>query len=250
MGKASKRKKSGKNRRSAGADHRALPTGKIDPDIVQATRDNVVEILNQGRVLERALEIATSGFFLAEHLTRRFETENPLPYPLACQESCDACCHNLVELTPPEALLIGHHISLHFPDVKKDRVLSRVAKNLALAAGKSKAALATVRHALPCPLLHGRSCSVYPIRPLVCRAMHGLNREGCEAELNSGSLAGSQYYAHRHEIAISVSAGLLEGCRAVGCQVKTLSLDRALHDFFHQENPVENWLNGVAVFGS
>ena len=184
----------------------------------QAARDNVVAIINQGRVLDRVLEVATSGFFLAEHLTGRLEAENPLPQPLACRESCDACCHNLVELTPPEALLIGHHIRRHFPDAARPRVRSQVAQNLALAAGKTKAALAALRHDLPCPLLHGRACSVYPVRPLVCRAMHGLDRAGCEAELISGSLAGSQYYAHRHEIALSVSAGLLEGCRAVGCR--------------------------------
>jgi hypothetical protein len=248
MGQASKRKKSAKNQ--AGAAHRALPAGRINPGIAQIARDNVVEIISKGRAPDRVIEIATSAFFLAQHLTWRFEAQNPLPQPLACKESCDACCHNLVELTPPEALLIGQHISQHFPDAEKDRVLSRVAKNLALAAGKTKAALAAVRQDLPCPLLHGRACSVYPVRPLVCRAMHGLNRERCEAELRSGSLAGSQYYTHRHVIALSVSAGLLEGCRAVGCQVKTLSLDRALHDFFTQSNPVERWLNGEAVFAS
>jgi Fe-S-cluster containining protein len=250
MGKASKRKKSGKSARSANAAGPAQPAGRINPGIAQAARDNVVEILTPGRGREQVLEVATSAFFLAGHLTRRFEAENPLPQPLACREACDACCHNLVELTPPEALLLGHHISRHFSEAEQDRVLSRVAKNLALAAGQTKVALAAMRQNLPCPLLRGRACSVYPIRPLVCRAMHALNREACEAELFSGSLAGSQYYAHRHEIALSVSAGLLKGCRAAGCQAKTLSLDRALHDFFKQENPLERWLNGEAVFGA
>ena len=250
MGKASQRKKSGKTARTIDADLPFQPTARINPAIAQATRDNVVAIINQGRGLDRVLEIATSGFFLAEHLTGRLEAENPLPQPLACRESCDACCHNLVELTPPEALLIGHYLRRHFPDAAQARVRSRVAQNLALAAGKTKAALATLRQDLPCPLLHGHVCSVYPVRPLVCRAMHGLNRAGCEAELISGSLAGSQYYAHRHEIALSVSAGLLEGCRVIGCQSGTLDLARALHDFFNLENPVESWLNGEAVFSS
>jgi Fe-S-cluster containining protein len=248
MGKASKRKQSGKNQRRADAASRPQPTGRINPGIAQISRDNVVEIINKGRGLDQVLEIATSAFFLAQHLSWRFEAENPLPQPLACQEGCDACCHNLVELTPPEALLIGHHINRHFSEAEKDRVLSQVAKNLALAAGQTKAALATLRQDLPCPLLRGRTCSVYPIRPLVCRAMHGLNRERCDAELLSGSLAGSQYYAHRHEIALSVSAGLLEGCRVLGCQAGALDLNRALHDFFTRENPLERWIAGEEVF--
>ena len=250
MGKASKSKKFGKNRRPAGAASRHLLTSRVNPDIVHTARQNVIEIVNQGRVLERALEIATSAFFLADHLVRHFEVENPLPQPLACEAGCDACCHNLVELTPPEALLLGHHIHGHFSDAEKDLVLTQVVKNLALTAGQSKAALATARKELPCPLLHGRRCSVYPIRPLVCRAMHALNRERCEADLHSGSLAGSQYYDHRHQIALSVSAGLLEGCQPVGCQAGTLDLSRALHDLFTQENCAERWLAGEAVFSS
>jgi Fe-S-cluster containining protein len=248
MGKAAKRKKSGKNGRPNGSSP-SLPTALINQGIARSARENVVAILNQGRVLARALEIATSAFFLAGHLISRFEAESPLPQPLACQEGCDACCHNLVELTPPEALLIGHHISRYFSEADQDLVLTQVARNLSLAAGKSKVALATARQDLPCPLLRGRACSIYPIRPMVCRAMHGLNREGCEAELRSGSLAGSRYYGHRHKIALSVSAGTLEGCQAAGCQAGTLNLSRALHDFFSQDNPIERWLAGEAVFG-
>jgi hypothetical protein len=45
-----------------------------------------------------------------------------------------------------------------------------------------------------------------------------------------------------------VSAGLLEGCRAPGCQSGTLDLAQALHEFFHQENPAESWLAGEQVF--
>ena len=222
MGKASKRKKSGKH--SPDAARGARPGGRINQGIAQTVQGNVVEIASKGRRLEQVIEIATSAFFLCEHLTWRFEAENALPQSVACKPGCDACCHNLVEMTPPEALALGQHIHRHFPEAARDRVLSRVAQNLTLAAGKTKAALAAMRRALPCPLLHGRACSVYPLRPLVCRAMHGLDRENCEAELRAGSLAGSRYYAHRHDIARSVSAGLLEGCLALGCQSGTLDL--------------------------
>jgi Fe-S-cluster containining protein len=249
MGKASRRKRSGRQQ-APGAPRGGRPGGGSNQGIAQMAQGNVVEIVNQGRGPAQALEIATSAFFLCEHLTRRFETENPLPQPVACKPGCEACCHNLVELTPPEALALGQHIRRYFSEAQKDRVLSRVAHNLALAAGQTKNALAARRRDLPCPLLQGQACLAYPVRPLVCRAMHGLSRERCEAELRSGSLAGSQYYAHRQEIALSVSAGLTEGCRAIGCQSGTLDLARGLHDFFNQENPAESWLAGTKVFAS
>jgi len=153
-----------------------------------------------------------------------------------------------VELTAPEALLIGHHMNQDFPQAEKDLVLATAARTVEITYGKSQTAIAAMRPELPCPLLRDRRCSVYRVRPLVCRAMHALNRERCEAELRTGSLAGSQYYAHRHEIAVSVSAGLRDGCRAVGCQPGPLNLARALRDFFAQEHPVERWISGENVF--
>ena len=249
MSKAQKRKKSKKARRGRGPAGGSRPTARVNPSIAAAAQDNVVAIIGQGRVAERALEIAVSAFFLTDHLTRRFEAEAELPHPVACQDGCDSCCYNQVELTPPEAVLIGHHIARQFSQAEKDLLLAHVARIIEIIIRMSKAESAARRREIPCPLLQNRRCSVYPVRPLVCRAMHGLDRERCAAELRTGSLAGSQYYAHRHEIAVSVSAGLREGCRAAGLQSGALNLTRALHDFFTQENAVERWINGEEVFG-
>jgi Fe-S-cluster containining protein len=249
MSKAHKRKKPEKPHKPKGSASGGLPPARVNQGIAGAARDNVVAIIGQGRVLARALEIAFSAFFLADHLTRRLEAEQTLPHPIACGEGCGSCCFNQVELTPPEALILGRHIVETFSDAERERVLAAVARNLAITAGKSKTAIAARRSELPCPLLRDQRCSVYPVRPLMCRAMHALDRERCEAELRTGSLAVNPYYAHRHDIALSVSAGLREGCRGACLQAEALNLVQALHDFFRQENPVERWLNGEAVFG-
>ena len=250
MSQAHKKKKSPQARRPKGAARTSRPTARVNPGIAAAAQDNVGSIIGQGRVPERALEIAVSAYFLADHLIWRFEAEHDLPHPVACREECDSCCYNRVELTPPEALLIGHHMAGNFSAAETETALAAVARILALTKGKSPAAVAALRPELPCPLLRERRCSVYPVRPLVCRAMHALNRERCVAELRAGSLAGSQYYAHRHEIAVSVSAGLKEGCRAAGLQLGALNLAQALNDFFTQDNPVERWISGEEVFGA
>jgi Fe-S-cluster containining protein len=249
MSQTRKKKKSPKARRPKGADRGSRPTARVNPGIAAAAQDNVGSIVGQGRVPERALEIAVSAFFLAEHLIWRFEAEHNLPHPVACREGCDACCFNRVELTPPEALLIGHHIAGNFPAAETETMLAAVARNLALTQGKSPGAVAALRPELPCPLLRERRCSVYPVRPLMCRAMHALNQDRCAAELTAGSLDRSQYYAHRHEIAVSVSTGLKQGCQAAGLQSGALNLAQALNDFFAQDNPVEKWISGQEVFG-
>jgi Fe-S-cluster containining protein len=246
---ARRRKKNPKPRRPKGATPDSGPGARVNPGIAAAAQGNVVEIIGQGRVPERALELAFSAYFLADHLTRRFEAEQDLPQPVACREECDACCYNRVELTPPEALIIAHHIAGNFSAAEKEAVLANLARNLARTQGQDPAAVAGMRAELPCPLLRDRRCSVYPVRPLVCRAMHGLDRERCAGELSTGSLAASTYYAHRHEIALSVSTGVREGCRAAGLQSGALNLAQALDDFFSQGNPVERWINGEEVFG-
>ena len=249
MSQARKKKKSPKTRRPKGAARVSRPAARVNPTIAAAARDNVASIIAQGRVPERALEIPLSAFFLTDHLTRRFEAEAELPHPVACQEGCDSCCYNQVELTGPEALLIGHHIARHFSAAERELLLAHVARIMEIIKAMGLAEAAVRRREIPCPLLRNRTCSVYPARPLVCRAMHALDRERCVTELRTGSLAGSQYYAHRHEIALSVSAGLREGCKAAGLQSEPLNLVRALNDFFTQENAVERWINGEEVFG-
>jgi Fe-S-cluster containining protein len=250
MGKAPRRKKTKQPGRPKGVAGGSRPTARVDPGIAALARDNVAAILSQVRVAARALEIARTAFYLADTLTRQFEADQVLPAPVACGEDCDACCYNQVELTPPEALLIGHYIGQQFSQAQKDLLLAHVDRIIEIIARMGKAESAARRRELPCPLLRDHKCSAYPVRPLVCRAMHGLNREGCEAELRTGSLAGSQYYAHRHDIAVSVSAGLREGCRAAGLQSGTLNLARALKDFFSRENPAERWVAGEKVFGN
>jgi len=243
MNRAQRRKMAKKRRGRAGARER------FQQEIAATARDNVAEILGQGRAPARAREIAVSAFFLADHLIRRFEAEHPLSHPIACQAGCDFCCFNLVELTPPEALLIGHYIAENFSSAEKDLLLAGVSRTLALTAGKTKAAIIKRRAELPCLLLRDHRCLVYPVRPLMCRGMHALDPARCRAELQSGSLAGSAYYAHRHDLMVWWSAGIMEGCRALGLQAGPVSLPRALNDFFAWEDPAAKWLEGEEVFG-
>jgi Fe-S-cluster containining protein len=249
MNRAQRRKMAKQARRNRGPAGGSQPAARVNQSIATASQDNVASIIGQGRLPERALEIAVSGFFLADHLTRRFEAEHDLIHPITCQEGCDSCCYNQVELTPPEALLIGHYIAQQFSQAEKDLLLVHAARITELINKLGKAESAARRQEIPCPLLRNRSCSVYPVRPLVCRAMHGLDRERCAAELRTGSLAGSQYYAHRHDVAVSVAAGLMEGCKVAGLQSWPLNLTRALQDFFRQEKAVESWISGEEVFG-
>lgn len=216
--------------------------------IASRQKETVVELLSAGRSAARVLEVARGAIFLLEHLISRFEAAHELPRPIACGPGCSFCCMNQVQVTPPEALLIGHHLAATRPPTEIEALLARVAAILALTAGKTRREVAVMRRELPCPLLREGLCSVYPVRPLACRAMHALDKARCEASLAAADLVPDEYYPHHHDFALAVARGLLEGCREIGCQAGALDLPLALQSFFQAPRPVERWAAGEAVF--
>jgi hypothetical protein len=153
-----------------------------------------------------------------------------------------------VELTAPEALLLGsflrdRHSAAHLQDL-----LARVETSQAKRAGKTKIQLAARRAEFPCPLLEESQCLVYEVRPLMCRAMHSLGVEACRREFADPSLNLVKFYSHRHVIHLSISQGLIDACGALGYQPGPVDLGAALQDYFSEANLVDRWLAGEKVF--
>lgn len=215
--------------------------------LVELQQAKVMEILHQGTgAADKVLELALSAVRFADHVIQVVEAASPLPQPIACQEGCHFCCCNQVELTPPEALSLGHFVEHYFTNEKKEYLLEALRRSVELQTGKSKGEMARIRP--PCPLLKDRKCSAYPARPLVCRAMHSLDAKKCATGYKKRDLTSPPYYAHRHDIYFSISQGLAAGCQAAGCQSTPLELARALLDYFAQPRAAERWLQGEKIF--
>lgn len=228
--------------------HQWLQHDPIDEGLVGRQQQTVVEIAGRDRTGAGALEIAASALGLAERLISEYEAAQSLPRPIACGPGCPFCCANQVELLPPEALLLGDYVARQFSPEATQGLLARIAGNLRLRAGKSKEELSAIRPELLCPLLQEGSCSVYPARPLFCRAHHSLSVEQCRREFRAEKVAGFEFYSHRYEIMLSVRAGLMAGCRASGCQVQVLDHVASLRVCLAAANPAERWIKGEQVF--
>jgi hypothetical protein len=106
----------------------------VDEDLVVRLKNMVVEALGAAWSLEMALGVTRQSLQWAGRLIEGFESVNPLPKPIACQLGCTFCCHNEVEVTPPEAFLIAQVIRYHslslkiakYPAPPDNRVESRV----------------------------------------------------------------------------------------------------------------------------
>lgn len=210
---------------------------QINEQLVALVSYNVLEILGPGPTPARLLDLARQAHAWADGLMARFEADNPLPHPIACRPGCDFCCHNQIEVIPLEALAIGSYVQ-GLPEAEQESLQDRIEASLALRTGKTKNEIARSRREFPCPFLHQGLCAIYPVRPLVCRAMHSLDVVRCEQALADEDLSPDRYYLHRDEIVRSIIKGLTDGCRAVGCQAAPLDLVGAVQRHLQEPHKV------------
>jgi len=224
------------------------PWPPIDKALAVKIQEMVVGTLGMEQSVTMALEITRQALQWADQLCEGFESVNTLPRPIVCQPGCSFCCHNQVEVTPPEVFLLGQMITQFFTPPKLERIREKTLRTAAFKVGKSKEELAASRQERPCPLLEEDKCVIYPWRPLMCRAMHSLDREHCRETLAAGNLASDEHYLHRYVFTFSIAKGLRDGFQTLGCQPANLELTQALRDVLLEPGLAERWLKGEEVF--
>lgn len=100
---------------------------------------------------------------------------------VACQAGCSHCCHQTVGVTPLEAFVIVEHLThSRTPEQLSDliEVLSeRVERTRNLSAAEQYSP------EFPCVFLANSACSIYEVRPLVCRGMNSLDADACRRRM-------------------------------------------------------------------
>jgi Fe-S-cluster containining protein len=112
-------------------------------------------------------------------------------HSVACRRGCDACCGNVIMAWEPEAMVVASW--LQKPENRPAResfaasypawhaaVGDAPERMRALHAGGNGDAAQRIyedlrRRAIPCAFLRDGACTVYPVRPLVCRNTHALD---------------------------------------------------------------------------
>ncbi|MDI6855110.1 MAG: YkgJ family cysteine cluster protein [Deltaproteobacteria bacterium] len=210
----------------------------INEQLAALVKHNVLAIFWSRPGVAGALEAVRQVHDWADNLISRFEAENVLPRPIACRAACDFCCYNQVETSPLEALAISHFIQ-ELSATEQARLTERVNASVRRRSGWSKAEVARSRRQFPCPFLNQGLCEIYPVRPLLCRAMHSLDAGHCEKSLQAESLLPDDYYLHRYEIVLSINKGLTEGCREAGCRTDPLDLAEAVVLFLQNASAIK-----------
>jgi Fe-S-cluster containining protein len=220
----------------------------VDSELAARFSLGVIELFQAEQSFPQVQDAAKNAYYWADYCCDLLEKATPVPQPPVCKSGCDFCCYNQVELSTLEALLLGNFLVARFSQESLQLLLERVKTSLARRAGKTKVQLAAMRNELPCPLLEDGHCSIYEVRPLMCRAMHSLEVDACRQEFVHPNLNLVKFYSHRHIIHISISQGLIDACLALGYQSGPVDLSQAISDYCSIPNAIAHWLAGEGIF--
>jgi hypothetical protein len=192
----------------------------------------------------RAAEMA---FDRAVELSRAAIAKDPPSRPLACRDRCSSCCVAKVVATAPEVLRIAEHLRRTRSEEAFAALLERVRAADDKTRAMTRAARLSAR--IPCPLLHEGSCSVHPVRPLLCAGWNSLDAGACERyfEAPEGKPT-APVYAPAYEVMSAVLAGLGKACFDAGLDGSLLELIAALRIAMERPNAAERWQRRLPVF--
>ena len=173
---------------------------------------------------------------------------DPPAQALACEAGCAHCCYQYyIGTTPFEVLHISAVIFETYSNTERVQLMERI---LAAENRKRQQPIADWGLAkFPCPLLVNEQCSVYEIRPFVCRAMNSYDDDRCrmnhETPRNDSSVP---MYSHQYDIAKFARTGIQQGLSEVGLQNDILELVPALRIALTTPDALLRWLAGERIF--
>jgi Fe-S-cluster containining protein len=202
-----------------------------------------------GNFENTSLELAFEALKQTDEAIQKFVSQESLPETFDCKPGCHYCCYNLPMVTPPEALLIGHHLDQMFTDQQKQTLNTKLQKILKKISGKRSDEIFMMRHELPCIFLEESMCLIHAVRPVICRTCSSTSADHCKMIFETRNhRARLRTYPQMYGILQTTHSRLIEFCREKGCQSDTLRLLEAIEDYFKHPNAIDAWSQGEIIF--
>jgi Fe-S-cluster containining protein len=156
----------------------------------------------------------------------------------ACAPGCFFCCYLPVDVLALEAF----HIAVHLKQTRSPGELAEVVYRLG---AHSQHGLGT----RPCVFLVDGRCSIYEVRPMVCRGYNSLSKERCEAYHDDASfdLRGTKDRV-AGRLAEAMEEGVIAGLNALGLDAQWYELPSAVLRALETTDGPVRWARGEAVF--
>jgi len=193
---------------------------------------------------EDVIELGTDAGTLASLMTTTLlDRAHQQP---ACMKGCAYCCHVMIECTVPEVVAIARHIRERFTEEEQGVVMQSIDAAVNATEGMSRDERFIFR--TPCPLLKGNICSVYDVRPLLCRCWHSLDVGRCEQNHAdpSHNRVPANYLAYN--AGVEVMSGLKVALRHEGLEHRNIELIRGLKLVLQDPSLIDTWQSRPSAF--
>ena len=168
---------------------------------------------------------------------------------VACQSGCNYCCHSQVNIIPIEALLISAFIKTDFTFTEVSALNTEISQILLLTAGKTLEQLYALKDDLPCLFLKKGKCSIYKMRPSICRSWSSFDSISCKAAYDSVDYRSPVIGSPARNYVFGTTRALFgQLSEAFSLQSETLLLPKAMSDCLNNDNPIGLWKKGYDVF--
>jgi Fe-S-cluster containining protein len=162
-----------------------------------------------------------------------------------CRAGCSFCCHQNVDATIPEAILVALQLG-NEADPRRTAVLAAadafrdIDDDTRIATGK------------PCPLLVEHRCSVYHARPINCRSFTSPDATNCHESMRRIEVGESplpiEVYVVLRFLCGGEQAAIRGICRDIGLQADMVELTQTVAAIIRDHTLIERWASGQHVF--
>ena len=197
-------------------------------DSIERVRQSAVKHLRSNPGV--AIEFIANLHRAVDHVMQQ---SNGTDQQLECRPGCACCCSVRVEATEPEIFRIAREIK-KFPADQVTAIVERLRNFVAATDGASRT---------DCAFLENRRCSIYAVRPAVCRRAHSLSAESCKHF--APEIPQSLDMLLRAD---ALMKGTSEAYREVGLHASGHELCNAVLLALTDETAEAKWHNGESVF--
>ncbi len=165
-----------------------------------------------------------------------------------CRKGCDYCCHFKVELGAEEVFAITHYVDSVLSSEQRQDVLKQAHANHDRISSLSQTA--RIQANIPCPFLAGHECTIYAIRPAMCRKLHSLDVQSCKDSFKNPADAtiSNAEQPIVSAIALTAISAAREGISEAKFDAAVYDMNEVLVDAFESPKCEKRWSQRKKAF--
>jgi len=168
---------------------------------------------------------------------------------IACKAGCGICCMVNVAVLFPEAVAIVGYLNRHFNKSEAALLKARVAELYRQIRWLDEEERLFLRQ--PCAFLDERgSCSIYPVRPLLCRSVTSIDPEDCRQAITSPALGETRSVLmnlFQKTLMEAAFRGVGKALSDAGLDARGMTLTAAVKHLVDEPEMAQAYLGGAAL---